>query len=84
MASPTSILLLMLHLLSIEQQQEISLKPFYSDQTVVVFCYGFHTTVKRKAKSQRQRMIAHINSDERVRLECVAEKAPRFQLRIDH
>ncbi|XBI46784.1 hypothetical protein VPH35_110930 [Triticum aestivum] len=50
---PTSMLLFMLHLESIERQQEISLEPFYSDQTTVVFCYGFHSTVKRKAKSRR-------------------------------
>ena len=53
----------------------------YLDQTTVVFCYGFHSTVKRKAKSRRQRMRAHSNSDERIRLERVGEKAPHFQLK---
>ena len=73
----------MLHLQGIEQQQEISLDTFYSHQTAPVFCYGFHTTVKRKVKSnthrERERERASI-----ARLECVGMKAPRFQLRIDH
>ena len=81
MASPTSMLLLMLHLQSIEQQQEILLEPFYSDQTAVVFCYGFHNTVKRKAKSQRQRMRAHSNINEKIRTGTCGGESTTFSIK---